>query len=185
MSDRTDGGRPAGARGRRPIAAFVLAAALVAAGGGLAFVAARGTVSPRSMPDRVRAVASTLRCPVCQNLSVADSPSGLAQQMRDTIARDLSAGRSPEQIRARFVASYGEWVLLAPPRHGLDLAIWLLPAVLFLFGLAAAVFAVRRWSAGAEGGRGPSRDSPDRPLSPGDRRLLERALATMPREDPG
>jgi cytochrome c-type biogenesis protein CcmH len=185
MSVRSDGGRPAGAGGRRPVAALVLAAALVAAGGGLAFVAARGPESPRSMPDRVRAVASTLRCPVCQNLSVADSPSGLAQQMRHTIARDLSAGRSLDQIRARFVASYGEWVLLAPPRHGLELAVWLLPAVLFVGGLAATLFAVRRWSGGAEGGRGSSLDSPDRPLSAGDRKMLDRALATMPREDLG
>ena len=166
---------------KRPVTALAFAVALVAAAGGLAVVAARGPAAPRSLPDRVRAVASTLRCPVCQNLSVADSPSGLAQQMRETIARDLAQGRTSDQIRARFVASYGEWVLLAPPRHGLDLAVWLLPALLLLAGLAVAVRAVRRWSVGADAGvDGPNAD---RSLSPGDRTLLERALAGMPTED--
>jgi cytochrome c-type biogenesis protein CcmH len=183
VSVRTEGvAEPVPVRGRRPLATFVLAGALVASAATLSFVAARGPEAPRSLPDRVRAVASTLRCPVCQNLSVADSPSGLAQQMRETISRDLSAGRSPDQIRARFVASYGDWVLLSPPRHGLNLAVWILPALLFLGGLAVAAFAVRRWSAGPEDAGG-FENGADRALSPGDRLLLERALSTLPQED--
>ena len=185
MSLRTEAvAEPAAVRGRRPLATFVLAVALVASGGALAFVAARGPEAPRSLPDRIRTVASTLRCPVCQNLSVADSPSGLAQQMRETIGRDLAAGRSPDQIRARFVASYGDWVLLSPPRHGLDLAVWILPALLLVGGAAVAAFAVRRWSAGRED-PGGSDDPGDHALSSGDRRLLERVLSTLPEEDVG
>jgi cytochrome c-type biogenesis protein CcmH/NrfF len=183
VSGRIEGAaEPPPVRGRRQVATFVLAAALVAAAGGLAFVAARGPGAPRSLPDRVRAVATTLRCPVCQNLSVADSPSGLAQQMRETIARDLAAGKSPDQIRARFVASYGDWVLLSPPRHGLDLAVWILPALLFLGGSAVAAFSVRRWSAGQAAVGGTFGDQGDHALSPGDRTLLERALSTLPEE---
>ena len=80
-----------------------LAAALLAAAAVAGFVAARGPTPPTTLQDRVRAVASTLRCPICQDLSVADSPSGLAQQMRATIAQDLQAGMSPERIRAGFL----------------------------------------------------------------------------------
>jgi cytochrome c-type biogenesis protein CcmH len=168
---------------RRAAAVLVLAAALLAAGGALAFVAARGPQPSRSLPDRVRAVATTLRCPVCQNLSVADSPSGLAQQMRETIRADLLAGRSPGQIRERFVASYGEWILLSPPRHGLGLAVWIVPVLLLLAGLAAGAFAVRRWTSGRRRDGWPRDDSGRVELSPADRRLLERALSVE--EGPG
>jgi cytochrome c-type biogenesis protein CcmH len=167
--------------GRRPIAAIVLSLALLAAGVALLIVAFRGPEPPGSLSDRVRAVASSLRCPVCQNLSVADSPSGLAQQMRETISRDLQAGRTPDQIRARFVASYGEWVLLSPPRHGVDLAVWVLPALLLVSGLAAGAVAVRRWTSGARGDAGPAEGQ--RTLSPGDLRLLDRALKSLPDEE--
>ena len=136
--------------GRRlSLSAGVLAGVLLVAAAALAVVALRGPSAPRSMNDRVRSVASTLRCPVCQNLSVADSPSRLAQQMRATIAEELAAGRTPQQIRSEFTASYGEWILLAPPKHGIDLIAWLGPLLLVLGALAAGLAAVRRWTAGA------------------------------------
>lgn len=88
-----------------------------------------------SLDDRVREIASGLRCPVCQNLSVADSPSRLAGEMRSEIGAQLEAGRTAAQVRAFFVERYGEWVLLAPTRRGLNLLPWLVPVV----GVAAGV----------------------------------------------
>jgi cytochrome c-type biogenesis protein CcmH len=158
----------------------VLAAAILAAVAALAVVALRGPSEPRTLQDRVRAIASGLRCPVCQNLSVADSPSGLAREMRATIGRDLQAGKSPDQVRQGFVEAYGEWILLSPSRRGINLVAWILPAILFLAGVVAAGLTVRRWTAGrtgsakaastGSGGHAPA-------LSPADRRLLERALS--------
>lgn len=164
-------------------AAAVLALALLGAAAALAVVAARGPEPARTLEQRVQEVADTLRCPVCQNLSVGDSPSRTAQQMRARIEEGLRAGRSPEQVRADFAASYGEWILLAPPRRGFNLVAWIAPAVLVLAGLAAGGIAVRRWTAGG----GPAEPAPTDPaagpaagdhLSPGDRRLLERALGS-------
>lgn len=166
--------------GRFAAGTLVLAVALLAAGAALAVVAVRGPSPPTDMADRVRVVASTLRCPVCQNLSVADSPSRLAQEMRRSIARDLRAGKTPEQIHQEFVRAYGAWILESPPKRGIDLAVWIAPVLLVLGGLTAAGAAVWRWTGRGLGGRIPPAPArgPDRTLSDADRSLLERALAS-------
>jgi cytochrome c-type biogenesis protein CcmH len=107
--------------------------------------------------DQVREIAAQLRCPVCQNLSVADSPSELANQMRGVIRDRLRAGQTQEQIQAYFVEKYGEWVLLAPTKTGFNLLAWVLPFVGVLAGGAAVAVLVRRWSGpeGAAEGAGP------------------------------
>jgi cytochrome c-type biogenesis protein CcmH len=169
--------------GRFAAGTLILAVALLAAGAALAFVALRGPEEPRTMSDRVRAVAVSLRCPVCQNLSVADSPSRLAQEMRRNIARDLQAGKTPEEIRQSFVRAYGPWILESPPKRGIDLVAWLAPALLVLGGLAAATLAVRRWSTPGLAGITPRQAEPSSFLTSADRSLLERALANGT-EDP-
>ena len=45
--------------------------------------------------DQTRAIAQELRCVVCQNLSVADSPSEMAQQMRGDHSRAIVSGEEP------------------------------------------------------------------------------------------
>jgi cytochrome c-type biogenesis protein CcmH/NrfF len=127
----------------RRVAVAVAAIVLVgmAAAGLLRAAAATG---PASEAQRVEAIAATLRCPTCQGLSVADSPSKVANGMRDIIAEQLAAGQSPEQIQAWFVERYGEWILLSPPPSGLGWAVWLLPVVALAVGVVAAVAVARR-----------------------------------------
>jgi len=157
---------------------LALSVTLVVAGVALAAVAARGPSTPGSVSDQVREVASTLRCPVCQNLSVADSSSRLAHEMRADIARDLRAGKSPEEIRGEFVAAYGQWILLAPPKTGINWMPWLAPVLLLAFGGAVAAWRVRRWAPG--GLRHSSAHA--RGVGPEDRALLERSLSVDPGE---
>jgi cytochrome c-type biogenesis protein CcmH len=147
----------------------------------------RGPQAPRTLDEQAHSIGETLRCPVCQDLSVADSSSALAREMRRTIEVELRAGRTPDQIRARFVAAYGDWILLTPTRRGLNLLIWLAPALLFLGGLAVAAVAIRRWTLGggeaAAPGPEPGTGEPESTVSKSDRRLLDQALA-RPQEDP-
>ena len=125
----------------RPLAgrALVLALALLAA---LGAAPPGGTVTE----DQVREVAANLRCVVCQSLSVADSPSETANQMRAIVRERLAAGETPEQVTAYFVEKYGTWILLAPPRRGFDLLVWVVPFAGLALGLVLAGLAMRRWS---------------------------------------
>jgi cytochrome c-type biogenesis protein CcmH len=91
-------------------------------------------------------IAAQLRCVVCQNLSVADSPSEMASQMRAIIRERLAAGESPADVQRYFVDRYGEWILLSPPRRGFNLLVWLLPLAAVVVGLAATGALVWRWT---------------------------------------
>ena len=122
---------------------LLLLASAVAIVAGAATLASGGD-EPRTLDDRVRDIASELRCPVCQNLSVADSPSRLAGEMRSEIAARLGDGATDDEVRAFFVERYGEWVLLAPTRSGLNLLPWLVPLVGAVVGAAAWWSFVRR-----------------------------------------
>lgn len=134
----------------------------VAAAAGLLGVMMGGaTTSPRATPawaapaiaqaepaseEAVTAVARQLRCVVCQNLSVADSPSEMARQMRDLIREQLAAGRPPDEVVAYFVTRYGDWVLLTPPARGFNLLLWGLPFLGLVGGLGLVLIAARRWT---------------------------------------
>lgn len=96
--------------------------------------------------DTVHEVAGQLRCVVCQSLSVADSPSETAHQMKAIIRERLAAGESPEQVKAYFVDKYGLWILLAPPRQGFNLLVWVVPFAGLAAGLALVLVLARRWS---------------------------------------
>ncbi len=91
---------------------------------------------PPDLSPEVFKIASQLRCPVCQGESAAESNAGVSQEMRRQIAEMLKEGKSEEAIRDYFVQRYGEWILYAPPRKGVNWLLWLAPAIgLGLLGL--------------------------------------------------
>ena len=97
--------------------------------------------------EQTRAISAELRCVVCQNLSVADSPSEMAQQMRASVREQLQAGKSPQEIKDFFVSKYGEWVLLAPTNAGFNRLLWWLPLTVLIIGVITALLLARRWAA--------------------------------------
>ena len=132
---------------------------------------AAAAVAP-DLEDQTRALAAELRCVVCQNLSVADSPSEMAQQMRAIVREQLQAGKTPEQVKDFFVSKYGEWVLLKPKTSGFGLLLWLLPYVALAAGVIIALWFIRRWT------RRKAQPAPN-PV-PGD---MERARGEILRDD--
>ena len=104
-----------------------------------------GLASP-DLEDRVREIASELRCVVCQNLSVADSPSELAKEMRNLVRELVQQGKTPEEVKAYFQSRYGDFVLLEPPKRGFNLLVWGLPFVALLVGACGVYLVARRWT---------------------------------------
>jgi cytochrome c-type biogenesis protein CcmH len=150
-------------RARRAVVALVLLA-----------VAAGAAAAAPVREDDVHAIASELRCVVCQNLSVADSPSEMARQMRDLIRERLAAGDRPADVKAYFVQRYGDWVLLAPPARGLNLLLWLAPFGAVAAGIVVVAALVRRWR------RPPAGERPAvPPVDDADRRRLAAELERL------
>ncbi|MEP7022294.1 MAG: cytochrome c-type biogenesis protein CcmH [Actinomycetota bacterium] len=174
---------PAGTlhRARAGLPGLVVIAALVTALATLGIVVLRGH-HPVSRAQQVQQIAATIHCPICKDLSIADSPAPLAQQMRQEIAQKLGAGESADQIRAGFVAAYGDSVLMSPPRRGLAGAVYLLPALVLGAGLAAAAVLLSRWRRAAGVNPGEA-GTPQLPES--QRRAVARAVARLREEEPG
>ncbi len=111
--------------------------------------------------DRLTAeVADQLRCPVCRNQSVLESSSELARSMQGVIRERLAGGESPQEVKAYFVGRYGEWILLKPKARGLNLLVYLLPAVVVLGGGLFVRARLRAWRAARP--EAPAADRADR-----------------------
>jgi cytochrome c-type biogenesis protein CcmH len=89
-------------------------------------------------------VSALLRCPVCQGLSVADSPTELARNMKQQARELLAAGYDREQVLAYFESSYGEFVRLEPPLRGINWLVWVAPVLGSLAGGFLVTRSLRR-----------------------------------------
>ena len=157
----------------RRILPWIALAAVVAGALGVGAVSGRADPTPAARAHRL---AAQLRCPVCQGLSVADSPSSTARSIAADVRRRVDEGQSDGEIRRAYVDRYGEWILLLPEGSGLGAVVWALPVAGLVLGGGALALAFRRWR------RQPALEPTD-----ADRALVEQALAsrgTPPAEAP-
>ena len=96
------------------------------------------------LEDRVTAVASELRCLVCQNQTLADSNAPLAVDLRNQIRERMQQGASERDIIGFMVERYGDFVLYRPPFKATTLLLWVGPMLLMIAGLAALYYRIAR-----------------------------------------
>jgi cytochrome c-type biogenesis protein CcmH len=110
-----------------------------------------GAVDIDAMPtpqlqQRYDALTHELRCMQCQNQSIADSPVGLASDLRRDVREQLLAGKTDDEIRTAMVARYGNFILFRPPFERGTAWVWIAPFVLLLVGAFVTVRIVRQRS---------------------------------------
>jgi cytochrome c-type biogenesis protein CcmH len=93
---------------------------------------------------RYDALIHELRCMQCQNQSIADSPVGLAEDLRRDVREQIIAGKTDAEIRDSMVKRYGNVILFRPPFEASTAWVWLAPFILLIGGGFVAVRIVRK-----------------------------------------
>jgi cytochrome c-type biogenesis protein CcmH len=84
---------------------------------------------------RLQALSKELRCLVCRNETLADSPAGLADDLRREIREQIRAGKSDKEIMSFLTARYGDFVLYRPRVTPTTYLLWFGPFILLAGGL--------------------------------------------------
>lgn len=129
-----------------------------------ALIVGRGDGTPATEQQRADSIASRVKCPVCNGLSVQQSEAGLARTIYAEILRQVEAGRTDAEVTQYIVDTYGEEQLTRPDATGLGSIVWIAPVVLVVLSLAGLGAAFRRWKPTGDG-----------TVSDTDRALVERA----------
>ena len=109
---------------------------------------------PAAQPDRplanvaqearAQSLFEVLRCVVCQHESIADSPAGIAGDMRRAVREQIAAGATDDQVKADMVRRYGDFVLFEPPVRTGTWLLWFGPFALVAVGGLALLVMSRR-----------------------------------------
>ena len=101
--------------------------------------------TPPTLAQRATALESRLKCPSCQDLSVAQSTSASSLAVRAYVVEHLNQGWSDDQIVAALESRYGNAILLTPPGGGLSNVLWLVPLLLGVAMIGViAMFIIRQ-----------------------------------------
>lgn len=122
------------AKRRRLLATWLaLAVALAVA----LFIGASPRARVPSAAQRAQALETQLRCPSCEDVSVADSSAAVAVAIKGIVEHRVAEGQSDAAIEAFLVSRYGEGILLRPPASGATAAVWVVPLVAVVVALVA------------------------------------------------
>jgi cytochrome c-type biogenesis protein CcmH len=102
---------------------------------------------PPATPEieaRLKKLETELRCLVCQNQTLAESPAGLAGDLRREIRLLADSGKSNEEIKEFLRTRYGDFVLYNPPVSSKTYVLWFGPFALLAGGAAIALLMARQ-----------------------------------------
>ena len=123
--------------------------------------------------QRLAKLSKELRCLQCQNQTLADSPAGLAADLRREIREQMKAGKSDQEVVAFLTQRYGDFILYKPRVTYTTYLLWFGPFVLLLSGLYLLFHYIKQRRELIE----------EKPLSVAERRRAEELLASPSRKE--
>lgn len=104
-----------------------------------------GSISPSSngTAARISRLDSVIKCPACEDLSIAQSDAPSSVTLRNEVSAWVHEGWSDARIEQAVVARYGPSGLLLPPASGVDAALYYIP--LGAIAVAAAALGWYLW----------------------------------------
>ena len=96
------------------------------------------------MEHRYQELTQVLRCPKCQNQSIAGSDAPIAKDMRRKVEALMKEGRSDQDIEEYMIDRYGEFVTYDPPVSSRTYILWFAPPVFFVFIGLCFILAFRK-----------------------------------------
>ena len=88
-----------------------------------------------SLEQRLYKLNRELMCPVCEGLTLEQSQSGIAIEMREEIKKMIIDKKTDEEIKTYYIEKYGLNILATPPASGFNLLMWIIPIIFGLFGI--------------------------------------------------
>ena len=95
----------------------------------------------KNFEKRFIELSSELRCLVCQNQSLLESDSELANDLKEIIYEKINQGQSNNQIKDFLVQRYGEFILFKTLFNMANLLLWTTPLISFIL---IAFIAIRK-----------------------------------------
>jgi cytochrome c-type biogenesis protein CcmH len=108
-----------------------------------------------ALAQRLKTLESELRCLVCQNQTLAESPAGLAGDLRREVRSLVEQGKSDAEVKAFLRARYGDFVLYKPPLDTKTYLLWYGPFGLLLIAAVSAILVIKKRAASRPSGAVP------------------------------
>ena len=93
---------------------------------------------------RFQQLTAELRCPMCQNETLADSNAPIARDLRHQVFALMQQGKSDAEIKQYLVDRYSDYVLYDPPVNAATWLLWFGPLLILLIGTVVVVVTIRK-----------------------------------------